>query len=251
MTIKICKICGKEKDISEFYIARKIPHVVYRTCCKECYLLQNKINEIKKKQRALAAKKYYYTHKEKIKEYLSRPDVKIKRNLNSKNTHERHKEKYKAKHNTLEYKIQHRRKSKEWQERNKKRLKEYLKNYYKNKYKSDTVYKLHACISTLIKWHLNSKNIYKCKKIEKLLGYTINDLKMHLEKQFEPWMNWNNHGPTSKTPKTTWQIDHIQPINTFNITSEDCEAFKKCWALENLRPLDSYENARRPKNGLD
>ena len=64
-------------------------------------------------------------------------------------------------------------------------------------------------------------------------------------------MNWSNQGKTSTEPCKTWQIDHIRPVNTFNITSIDCEDFKKCWALENLRPLDSYYNVRRPKNGED
>ena len=87
--------------------------------------------------------------------------------------------------------------------------------------------------------------------IKNLLGYSIQELKEHLEAQFEDWMTWDNLGLTAKELKQTWQIDHIKPVNTFNITSTDCEDFKKCWALENLRPLDSYINATRPDDGSD
>ena len=91
----------------------------------------------------------------------------------------------------------------------------------------------------------------KDKEIVELLGYDIKELKEHLEKQFEPWMTWNNLGVTSKEPKQTWQIDHIRPISTFNITGINCDDFKKCWALNNLHPLDSYVNVSRPKDGSD
>ena len=112
---------------------------------------------------------------------------------------------------------------------------EYAKKYYiKNK--------LVICIQSGIFASLKGK---KRSTWQKLVGYDLKTLKEHLESLFEPGMNWNNYG------KFGWHIDHIRPINTFNITSEDCEDFKKCWALENLRPLWWDENLKRPKNGKD
>lgn len=70
-----------------------------------------------------------------------------------------------------------------------------------------------------------------------------------MESLFEPWMSWNNYGKyESKTwddnnMKTwSWQIDHIIPHSTFKYTSMEDEEFKKCWSLENLRPLSSKQN---------
>lgn len=68
--------------------------------------------------------------------------------------------------------------------------------------------------------------------------YSVEDLIFHLEKQFTPEMNWGNHG-------SYWHIDHIRPISSFNMTSFDCDDFKKCWALENLRPLEAIENIKK------
>ena len=62
-----------------------------------------------------------------------------------------------------------------------------------------------------------------------LVPYTLDELKGHLEKQFEPGMSWFNHGD--------WHIDHIVPIVAFNFTKPEHEDFKRCWALSNLRPM--------------
>ena len=83
----------------------------------------------------------------------------------------------------------------------------------------------------------------------KSIGYSIQELKEHLEKLFEPWMTWGNYGKfNSKTwddndPTTwTWQIDHIIPHSTFNYTSMNDRSFKDCWALSNLRPYSAKQN---------
>lgn len=79
----------------------------------------------------------------------------------------------------------------------------------------------------------------------KYLPYTINQLKNHIEKQFEPWMSWSNHGRYSAqnhTDNPTWQLDHIIPQSDLPYTSFRDKNFKKCWSLENLRPLCSKQN---------
>ena len=83
----------------------------------------------------------------------------------------------------------------------------------------------------------------------KYLDYTIKELKEHLEKLFEPWMNWDNWGKyNNKTwndedeSTWTWQIDHIIPQSTLPYISMEDENFKKCWALENLRPYSAKLN---------
>lgn len=46
----------------------------------------------------------------------------------------------------------------------------------------------------------------------------------------------------------TWQIDHIIPQSKLPYFTLEDENFKKCWALENLRPLESFENLRKSNN---
>ena len=98
----------------------------------------------------------------------------------------------------------------------------------------------------------NSVNYY-CRKFEtvkklgstwKHLPYSPQQLKEHLEKQFESWMSWDNWGKFSNT-KQTWQIDHIVPQSKLPYDSLDHSNFRKCWALENLRPLEAIENIRK------
>ncbi len=84
------------------------------------------------------------------------------------------------------------------------------------------------------------------------LDYSPEDLKKHIENQFEPWMTWENHGPYLKAnwddndSKTwTWQIDHIIPQSKLPYDSMEHPNFKKCWALNNLRPLSAKLNVLR------
>jgi len=87
------------------------------------------------------------------------------------------------------------------------------------------------------------------------LPYTIEELKAHIEKQFlrpeNNWMNWGNHGAyklkswDDKNNSTwVWNIDHIKPHSNFKYTSMEDESFKKCWALENLRPYSAKQNIK-------
>ncbi len=69
-----------------------------------------------------------------------------------------------------------------------------------------------------------------------LLGYSLDDLKSHIEAQFESWMTWDNHGVD------TWHIDHIRPLASFSYDTPDHPDFKIAWALSNLRPLSAKDN---------
>mgnify|MGYP006320042627 FL=1 len=81
------------------------------------------------------------------------------------------------------------------------------------------------------------------------MDYSIKELREHLEKQFEPWMNWNNHGRynllswnENDSSTWTWQIDHIIPQSVLVYSSMEEDNFKKCWALNNLRPYSAKLN---------
>jgi hypothetical protein len=70
-----------------------------------------------------------------------------------------------------------------------------------------------------------------------LLGYTVDDLRAHLEKQFTGGMSWDNYGD--------WHIDHIIPLSAHNYSSPDHEDFKRAWALSNLQPLWAMDNIKK------
>lgn len=121
--------------------------------------------------------------------------------------------------------------------------------YRNNKRKTDISFKLRDKISTDIRQAIIKKGSVKNGSILNFLPYTIQELKEHLEKQFEPWMNWNNWGTYNKETWNngdsitwTWQIDHIIPHSKFNYTSMKDQSFKDCWALNNLRPLSAKMN---------
>ena len=65
---------------------------------------------------------------------------------------------------------------------------------------------------------------------ETLVGYTIDDLRSHLEKLFEPGMTWENYG------KNGWHVDHIRPMTAFVFVSYKDPEFRLCWSLDNLMP---------------
>lgn len=109
--------------------------------------------------------------------------------------------------------------------------------------------KIRKSVSNSIRKCLASQKLKKDNKTFKAVGYTIQELKNHLESKFEYWMNFDNWGIYNRSTwddndSTTWvwNIDHIIPHSTFNYTSMTDEDFKKCWSLNNLRPLSAKQN---------
>ena len=58
-----------------------------------------------------------------------------------------------------------------------------------------------------------------------MLGYSAEELKVHLEKLWLPGMSWNNYGE--------WHIDHIREVRTFDKDTDVAIVN----SLSNLRPL--------------
>jgi hypothetical protein len=120
----------------------------------------------------------------------------------------------------------------------------------KNRRVEDIFFRLRTIISSAI-WEVlqrngSSKAGNSCLKY---LSYTFEELKQHIENQFEWWMNWNNQGVyNSKVwddldPTTwTWQLDHITPQSDLPYITMEEDNFKKAWALDNLRPYSAKQN---------
>lgn len=100
---------------------------------------------------------------------------------------------------------------------------------------TDPQFRLHSNVSRAIRSGLNNKR--GC-RWEKLVGYTVDDLRVHLERQFTRAMGWHNYGRGAGK----WHIDHIVPQSAFSFTSPGDPDFRACWALTNLRPMWGAEN---------
>ncbi|MCZ2224574.1 MAG: hypothetical protein LC122_13195 [Chitinophagales bacterium] len=178
------------------------------------------------------SKKYRDKNKDKIKERKKkyREENKEKVNFLKKQSYER------CKNNVTPEKKQ---KRNEWR-----------RNYKKNKINNDNIFRLRERVSTAINLALKRFNLNKGgKSITKILPYTIEELKNHLESKFETWMNWDNWGIYKKDTwddndelTWTWQIDHIIPQNKLFYSSIDDDNFKLCWSLNNLRPYSAKQN---------
>ena len=113
-----------------------------------------------------------------------------------------------------------------------------LKRYY-----NDPVFALRVKVSLQVRKMLKSNNGSKQgENILQYLPYTIEQLKEHIEKQFEPGMTWDNHSMDG------WHIDHIYPHSLLPYDSMNHPNFQKAWALENLQPLWAKENITKGNN---
>ena len=74
----------------------------------------------------------------------------------------------------------------------------------------------------------------KSPRVNKALGFTIAELKKHIELQFRGKMSWDRF----RTGEI--HIDHIIPQKSFDLTDED--EWLACWALTNLQPLWARDN---------
>ncbi len=148
---------------------------------------------------------------------------------------------------------------------NKDKKKEYDKQYYflnkdkiidnhkiynKNQRKLNIAYLLRTRVSSAIfKGLIKNNGSKENKSCLDYLPYSIQELRHHLEKQFDSWMSWNNYGAYKKdkwndndSSTWTWQIDHIIPQADLPYTSMNDSNFLLCWSLQNLRPLSSKQN---------
>jgi hypothetical protein len=134
---------------------------------------------------------------------------------------------------------------KKYYSKNKEKIINYHKLREKEQLQKDPVFKLQKRVSASVRNFLRTKNSGKFgKSISKYIPYTIQELREHIEKQFTSEMNWGNWG-FAKVGEFRWQIDHIIPQSKLPYTLMKDENFQKCWALENLRPLEAFENIKK------
>jgi len=221
---KICVSCGEEKDKKLFRSKRNK--------CLDCH--------------SLYLKNYRQKNKEDLKrkreeKYQKNPE---KQKIANKKSYENHRDDRLIRNK--EYYEENRSELVEYQKEYRNNNKELIATYHRNKYHNDANYRLRVLIKSAIKRFFKSKN---SKSITNYLAYSLQELKEHLEKQFEPWMTWGNQGKYNPliwndddSSTWVWNIDHIVPQSDLPYTSIEDDNFKKCWALDNLRPLSAKQN---------
>jgi len=121
---------------------------------------------------------------------------------------------------------------KRYRKNNRKKVSEIARVYHSKKVKEDTNYRLRWLLRSRVNIAIKRQLGNKCFKTIELLGCSIQEAREHIEKQFQHWMTWENHG--------TWEIDHIIPVSSFDLTKP--EEQKKCFNYKNLQPLEWRTN---------
>jgi hypothetical protein len=109
----------------------------------------------------------------------------------------------------------------------------------------DPKLRLRKSVSNAIRMALTANGGAKQRRsVLAYLPYSMEELRNHLESMFESWMTWGNWGPYD--PKVwTWQIDHITPQVMLPFSDFADANFLRCWALSNLRPMESRLNLQK------
>lgn len=119
-----------------------------------------------------------------------------------------------------------------WQHKNIEKTRSTRKKTY-NKRRTSISIRLNDNIRSDIRRSLKGN---KCgRHWESLVGYSVEQLKKHLESKFNEEMSWANYG-------VFWEIDHKIPKIVFNFTTSEDIDFKRCWSLKNLQPLECSKN---------
>ena len=136
-----------------------------------------------------------------------------------------------------QYRKTHREKRREYDRQWREENRDYWRGYQIKRLRTDINYRLRNYVGRAIRRAINKNR----RSVFNILGYSVDDLRHHLESLFQLGMNWQNYG-------SAWHIDHIIPKSWFNLASEDGideYELRLCWSLENLQPLWANENLEK------
>lgn len=227
----VCSKCKVDKSESEFskrsdYRGKIKSHC--KACCRAWYAV-NRENLLPYK------KQYYQDNKHRVKYYPSQNPE--RRREYGKQYRLTHKEDT-AKRNAV-YRDLHPNYQREWRLKNIDSVRQYVRNWQSEKRKHDIAYRLLDNTRRRIRSALSGKT--KSKRTIEILGCHPEELKAHLEAQFEEGMTWANYG--------SWEIDHITPCAAFDLTKE--EDLLKCFHFRNLQPLWAVDNRKKSDKMLE
>ena len=198
-------------------------------------------------------KEYYHLNKEKNKEKRKKYSIENSdhnkekcKKWNFENKEKREKwnleNKEKLKEKKKEWRLKNKEKIKEdyckWRLKNKEQINQNYRKYIKNRKETDPIFKMQNIIRKIIGNSFKNKGYKKNTKTEEILGCSFQNFKIYIERQFENWMTFENHGKYNGDYNFGWDIDHIVELKNVK-TIED---IIKLNHYSNLRPLDSRIN---------
>lgn len=206
-TSKVCSKCGKQKTLNCFHKDKSTKDKL-AFYCKLC--------------RKGKSVDYYIKNKEKIKKASVewKTKNKAKKIALDKRCYEMNREKRIIA-------------AKEWKINNPLKV-QLSRNKSNKKARSTPIGRLNNNISRGINSSLKSKTKGN-RHWEKLVNFTVVQLRTHLEKLFTPEMTWENYG-------LYWHLDHVVPITVFNFDKPEHIDFRRCWSIKNLQPLEKLKN---------
>jgi hypothetical protein len=110
-----------------------------------------------------------------------------------------------------------------------------VNKYVRNKYANDLQFKIKCVLRARLLVALKGKQ--KSDRTLNLIGCSIPELKIYIERQFKEGMNWQNWMYKG------WHIDHKMPISKFNLS--DKEEIKRACHYTNLQPMWSLDNHKK------
>ena len=98
--------------------------------------------------------------------------------------------------------------------------------------KTDINFKIKYRLRDRLRMALKSQSQKKVKKVEDLLGCSIDDFKKYIATWFSKGMTWENHGE--------WHLDHITPVASFDLSRQSQQ--HECFNFSNYQPLWAKDN---------
>ena len=233
--MKRCKKCGEWKTKDKFY-KDKTTKDRLRGSCISCLKIAHRIYcDTHKEEEQAYQKKHLITHRAERNATLRKYYLKNKKKINKDSIEwmKAHPEKTKA--CSDKYRAAHREellaRNKEWAKNNPEKIRALWR---KSSAKKQKEHKLSCNMSkALCKALKGNKN---GQHWERLVGYTADELREHLQKQFVDGMNWANYG------RNGWEVDHVIPKSAYNYSDASHVDFQRCWSLNNLQPMWAHDN---------
>ena len=114
------------------------------------------------------------------------------------------------------------------------------REWERKKRETDVEFTLRSRLRSRVRMAVAAQGTEKSKKTMELVGCTVAEVRAHLESQFKDGMSWDNFAHQGKTGIRTWQIDHIFPLVSFDLT--DPEQQKIAFDKSNMQPLWASDN---------
>jgi len=108
------------------------------------------------------------------------------------------------------------------------------------RYTGDVNYRLNITCRTMLRKVLAKTKQRKSGSVKTMMGFSLDQFRQHIEKQFKDGMSWGNHGE--------WHVDHIVPVALMirrgvrdHRVINNLNNLQPLWAFDNMSKKDRYE----------